>query len=79
MIEIQNLTKHYGPIKAVNNLNFTVEKGEILGFLGPNGAGKTTTMNMITGYLPSTSGTAVSYTHLLQGYLLNPKLNSYFQ
>ena len=57
MIEIQNLTKHYGPIKAVNNLNFTVEKGEILGFLGPNGAGKTTTMNMITGYLPSTSGT----------------------
>lgn len=57
MIEIQNLTKHFGPIKAVNNINFTVEKGEILGFLGPNGAGKTTTMNMITGYLPSTSGT----------------------
>lgn len=57
MIEIQNLTKHYGPIKAVNNLNFTVGKGEILGFLGPNGAGKTTTMNMITGYLPSTEGT----------------------
>ncbi|MDQ2086703.1 ATP-binding cassette domain-containing protein [Herbivorax sp. ANBcel31] len=57
MIEIQNLTKHYGSIKAVKNLNFTVEKGEILGFLGPNGAGKTTTMNMITGYLPSTEGT----------------------
>ncbi|TYQ15335.1 UNVERIFIED_CONTAM: ABC-2 type transport system ATP-binding protein [Acetivibrio alkalicellulosi] len=57
MIEIQNLTKHYGPIKAVENISFSVEKGEILGFLGPNGAGKTTTMNMITGYLPSTKGT----------------------
>jgi ABC-2 type transport system ATP-binding protein len=56
MIEIQNLTKAYGQIKAVNNLNFTVEKGEILGFLGPNGAGKSTTMNNITGYIPSTTG-----------------------
>ncbi len=57
MIEIQDLTKRYGQIKAVNNLNFTVEKGEILGFLGPNGAGKSTTMNIITGYLPSSEGT----------------------
>lgn len=57
MIEIKNLTKRYGQIKAVNNLNFTVEKGEILGFLGPNGAGKSTTMNIITGYLPSSEGT----------------------
>ncbi|NLL06509.1 MAG: ATP-binding cassette domain-containing protein [Clostridiaceae bacterium] len=57
MIEVLNLTKSYGQIKAVKDLNFTVEKGEILGFLGPNGAGKSTTMNMITGYLPSTSGT----------------------
>lgn len=57
MIEIQNLTKRYGQILAVDNLNFTVEKGEILGFLGPNGAGKSTTMNIITGYLPSTEGT----------------------
>lgn len=57
MIEISNLTKRYGQIKAVNNLNFTVEKGEILGFLGPNGAGKSTTMNIITGYLPSSEGT----------------------
>lgn len=56
MIEIQNLTKNYGQIKAINNLNFTVEKGEILGFLGPNGAGKSTTMNIITGYIPSTQG-----------------------
>lgn len=57
MIEIQNLTKRYGQIKAVNNLNFTVEKGEILGFLGPNGAGKSTTMNIITGFIPSSEGT----------------------
>ena len=57
MIEVLDLTKSYGQIKAVKNLSFTVEKGEILGFLGPNGAGKSTTMNMITGYLPSTSGT----------------------
>src|SRR5690349_7459579 len=56
MIEIQNLVKSYGKIKAVKNLNFTVTKGEILGFLGPNGAGKSTTMNIITGYIPSTSG-----------------------
>ena len=57
MIEIQNLTKHYGDIKAVKDVSFTVNKGEILGFLGPNGAGKTTTMNILTGYIPSTSGT----------------------
>lgn len=57
MIEIQNLTKKYGQIVAVNNISFNVNKGEILGFLGPNGAGKSTTMNIITGYLPSTAGT----------------------
>ncbi|NMB34137.1 MAG: ATP-binding cassette domain-containing protein [Clostridium sp.] len=57
MIKIQNLTKRYGQIVAVDNIEFTVGKGEILGFLGPNGAGKTTTMNIITGYLPSTEGT----------------------
>jgi ABC-2 type transport system ATP-binding protein len=57
MVEIQNLTKNFGQIKAVSNLNFTVNKGEILGFLGPNGAGKTTTMNIITGYIPSSEGT----------------------
>lgn len=56
MIEIQNLTKNYGRIRAVNNLSFTVKKGEILGFLGPNGAGKSTTMNIITGYIPSSKG-----------------------
>lgn len=57
MIEIQNLTKEYGKIKAVDNISFTVQKGEILGFLGPNGAGKSTTMNILTGFISSTSGT----------------------
>ncbi|MCX7773081.1 MAG: ABC transporter ATP-binding protein [Clostridia bacterium] len=57
MIEIQNLTKQYGKIKAVDDISFTVEKGEILGFLGPNGAGKSTTMNILTGFISSTSGT----------------------
>ncbi len=59
MIEIKKLTKYYGKNAAVKNLNFTVNDNEILGFLGPNGAGKSTTMNIITGYLPSTSGTVV--------------------
>lgn len=59
MIEVRNLTKHYGDKIAVNDISFTVEDGEILGFLGPNGAGKSTTMNMLTGYISSTSGTAL--------------------
>lgn len=57
MVEVKKLTKNYGNIKAVDNISFTVGKGEILGFLGPNGAGKSTTMNIITGYISSTSGT----------------------
>ncbi len=57
MIEIKNLVKHYGDIEAVNGISFTVNDNEILGFLGPNGAGKSTTMNIVTGYLSSTSGT----------------------
>lgn len=56
MIEIQNLTKEYGHIKAVDDISFNVGKGEILGFLGPNGAGKSTTMNILTGFISSTSG-----------------------
>src|SRR3954465_6780 len=56
MIEISKLTKRYGPIAAINNLNFSVKKGEIVGFLGPNGAGKTTTMKIITGFMAPTSG-----------------------
>ena len=59
MIEVRNLTKHYGDKHAVNNISFTVEDGEILGFLGPSGAGKSTTMNMLTGYISSTSGQAL--------------------
>lgn len=56
MIEVKNLTKHYGNKKAVNDLSFTVNDGEILGFLGPNGAGKSTTMNILTGYISATDG-----------------------
>ncbi len=56
MIEVQNLTKRYGPTLAVSNISFEVQKGEILGFLGPNGAGKTTTMRIITGFLSPTDG-----------------------
>ena len=56
MIEVKNLTKRYGKHLAVDDLSFTVEKGQIYGFLGPNGAGKSTTMNIMTGYLGATSG-----------------------
>lgn len=56
MIEVKNLTKKYGDKEAVKGISFTVNDGEILGFLGPNGAGKSTTMNMLTGYISSTSG-----------------------
>ncbi len=59
MIEVQHLTKRYGRVTAVDDLNFRVERGEILGFLGPNGAGKTTTMRILTGYMPATEGKAV--------------------
>ena len=58
MIEISNLVKKYGANIALDNISFNVGKGEIVGFLGPNGAGKTTTLNILTGYLSSTSGTA---------------------
>ena len=58
MISVQNLTKNYGLHRAIDHLNFTAEKGEVLGFLGPNGAGKTTTMRILTGFMPPTSGTA---------------------
>ena len=58
MIEVESLTKHFGTKAAVDNLSFSVKKGEVLGFLGPNGAGKSTTMRMITGFFPPTSGDA---------------------
>jgi len=59
LIEVQHLTKRYGPVTAVNDVSFTVERGEILGFLGPNGAGKTTTMRVLTGYMPPSEGKAI--------------------
>jgi ABC-2 type transport system ATP-binding protein len=58
VIEVQNLTKRYGRVTAVDDISFRVERGEILGFLGPNGAGKTTTMRILTGYMPATQGKA---------------------
>ncbi len=59
MIEVQHLTKRYGPFTAVDDVSFRVEQGEILGFLGPNGAGKTTTMRVLTGYMPPSGGKAL--------------------
>jgi ABC-2 type transport system ATP-binding protein len=58
MIEVEQLSKTYGPIRAIEDVSFVVEKGEILGFLGPNGAGKSTTMRILTCFMPPTSGTA---------------------
>lgn len=58
MIKITNLTKRYGPKEAVRGISFEVQKGEIVGFLGPNGAGKSTTMNVLTGYLSASGGSA---------------------
>lgn len=57
-IEVKNLLKQYGEQKAINQISFRIEKGEVVGFLGPNGAGKSTTMKIITGYLPASSGDA---------------------
>lgn len=59
MIEVKNLSKHFGDKKAVDGISFTANDGEILGFLGPNGAGKSTTMNILTGYISSTNGEAL--------------------
>ena len=57
LLDVQGLTKRFGPIVAVDDVTFGVERGEVLGFLGPNGAGKSTTMKMITGFLPPDAGT----------------------
>lgn len=59
MIEVRDLTKYYGSYPAIENVSFTVKKGEIVGFLGPNGAGKTTTMRILTGFMPPSSGQAI--------------------
>ncbi len=58
MIQVQGLTKDYGARRAIEDINFHADKGEVVGFLGPNGAGKTTTMRILTGYMPATAGTA---------------------
>lgn len=58
MIEVRGLCKDYGPYRAINNLNFTLKKGDVVGFLGPNGAGKSTTMKIITGFMAPTTGSA---------------------
>jgi ABC-2 type transport system ATP-binding protein len=63
MIEIQNLSKSFGPFRAVDGITFSVPRGEVLGFLGPNGAGKSTTMKMVTGFLTPTSGTVTVCGH----------------
>ena len=57
MIDIQHLSKHFGPLRAVDDISFSVGRGEVLGFLGPNGAGKSTTMKMVAGFLTPSSGT----------------------
>jgi len=66
MLEIRDLSKHFGPLKAVDGISFRVDRGEVLGFLGPNGAGKSTTMKMATGFLAPSSGTAVICGHDIQ-------------
>jgi ABC-2 type transport system ATP-binding protein len=58
MVEVDCLTKYYGGFAAIQNVTFSAEPGQVLGFLGPNGAGKTTTMRILTGYMPASSGTA---------------------
>ena len=68
MIQVENITKKYGNFVAVNNINFEIEEGEIVGFLGPNGAGKSTTMNMITGFIEPTSGKII-----VDGYDISKK------
>ena len=78
MLTVNNLTKNFGSIQAVNGVSFTVEKGEVLGFLGPNGAGKSTTMRMITGFIPPTSGTAVICGHdILKDPVAAKRCNGY--
>ena len=68
VIQVENITKKYGSFTAVDNINFEIDEGEIVGFLGPNGAGKSTTMNMITGFIEPTSGRII-----IDGYDISKK------
>jgi ABC-2 type transport system ATP-binding protein len=78
MISVQNLSKNYGPFRALDRISFEVGKGEILGLLGPNGAGKTTTMRILTGYFPPTSGTVrIGDLDILENPLAVKKLIGY--
>lgn len=63
MVKVENLTKRYGKVEAISNLNFEIKKGEIVGFLGPNGAGKSTTMRILTGFLPPSEGSVEIFGH----------------
>lgn len=73
VIELSKLTKYYGPIKGVEDLTFSVKKGEIFGFLGPNGAGKTTTIRTLLGYLHPTSGTASIFGKNIRDHIVDIK------
>jgi gliding motility-associated transport system ATP-binding protein len=73
MIHVENLTKYYNDFCAVDQINFNIKKGEILGLLGPNGAGKTTTLRMLTGYFMPTSGTIRVRDYLLDEHLIEIK------
>ena len=74
MIQTTNLTRHFGTLAAVKDLNMTIEPGELFGFLGPNGAGKTTTIRMLVGLLSPTSGSALVAEHDIQQFFLSLKL-----
>src|SRR5580693_1750145 len=75
MLEINHLYKKFGPLVAVDDVSFTVARGEVLGFLGPNGAGKSTTMKMATGFLAPDAGTAIVCGHDIRQAPLAAKRN----
>jgi ABC-2 type transport system ATP-binding protein len=80
-IEVQNLSKDYKPLRAVDNISFAVQGGEIFGFLGPNGAGKTTTIRILTGQLRPTSGNAwvMGYDVVAEREMLKPQIGVVFE
>jgi ABC-2 type transport system ATP-binding protein len=79
MIEVENVTKSFGPILAVDHISFSIDRGEVVGFLGPNGAGKSTTMRILAGFFPPTSGHArVGYCDVVTQALQVKQLIGYF-